>query len=154
VAFQETTPLFPDSSKRFWTSYSVWGVALDVDALLRSGRPIADAEVWRRGDYNPLGGGALTAGLSMEIYSGWSEKQLQDAIATFLTRETELLKAARSQETLIDHSSLTTFVSVASNEGLPVGLSIPPSVAKMIGDAGVSWVVTASVFPASRAEGD
>ena len=138
----------PENDYRFWTSYSVWGFALDVDTLLKDGRPLAAAEVWRRGDYNPLGGGALTAGLSMDIYSGYSETALHEAVATFIARETELLRAARSQGSSVDHSGLTTFISVASNEEIAVGVGLPASLVKAVGDAGVSWAVTAPVFAA------
>ena len=138
--------MLDDSFKRLWTAYSVWGFRLDLDQLLRDGEPVAINEAWRRGDYNPLGGGALTAGLNMDVYAGHSENELHEAVSTFLTREARLLQAVRAQASNIDYAGLRTVVFVASAEEEPFGVELPPALMKLLADAGIPWGVGLSVF--------
>lgn len=138
--------------KRFWTAYSVWGLQLNLDELLKDGQPVAFNEVWRQGDYNPLGGGALTAGLSMDVYSGSVELALHEAVAAFLAREARLLEAVRRQAPSVGHAGLSTVISVGSIEDGHVGLELPSSVMKLVAGAGLSWSIAASVFQGSASD--
>jgi hypothetical protein len=132
--------------ERFVTDYSLWGTALDIDRLLAAARPRAKHEVWRRGDPNPLGGGSMTAGVSIPVFCGSSESGLHRAVERFLQREARFLSAARRRVKAGVHSGLSTFISIGAHEEIPVGLELPASLLRIVSKAGISWTTTASVF--------
>ena len=131
---------------RFTTSYSIWGEALNVDRLLAESPPRTIHEVWRRGDHNPLGGGCITSGITVELFCGSSGPELHSAVRRFLTRDAKFLRAARSRTRAGTRSGLTTCVSVGATEEVPAGLELPVSLLRLAAKAGVSWSILASVY--------
>jgi len=131
---------------RFSTHYSLWGTKLNLDRLLTDARPHADYEVWRRGDPTALETPAVTAGLRIEVFDGNSAEALETAVKRFVKREARFLQAARSRARTIDHSGLTTMISVGSSEEIPIGLELSAFLLGVIAKAQVAWTVTVSVF--------
>ena len=137
---------------RFWTHFSIWGETLDVDRLVAMGQPRGKHEMWRRGDATLLGTKATTAGLTMTVYDGDSRAALCRALKRFLTRQSHFLRVARERTPAGNHSGFTTFISVGSDELIPVGVELPADILQLLGMAGLSWTVTASVFETTHRE--
>jgi len=117
---------------------------------------VAVCDVWRLGDPNevPVGEGRnLTSGLTMNVYSGWSDAELNLAVLHCLRREVRLFGAARALASSIEHNDLTTSIRLDANESYPVGVAIPPETLDLLAQAGVSWEVSVwleSMFKAKR----
>lgn len=107
---------------RFTTSYSIWGVKLNVDRLLAESPPRTAYDAWRRGDPNPLGGGCMTSGVSIKLFQGWSPGDLHQAIRRFLRLDAAFLRAARRRVRAGTVSQLSATVFVGEDEALPAGL--------------------------------
>ena len=137
---------------RFTASYSIWGVKLNVDRLLAESPPRAAYETWRRGDPNPLGGGCITSGLSIELFRGWSSADLHHAIRRFLKVDGAFLRAAlrRMRGGTVSQLAATVFVGV--DEELPAGLELPPGLLSSVAAAGLSWNVSAWVWRSEERE--
>ena len=133
---------------RFLTHYSIWGETLDVQQLLAKARPHGRHEVWRRGDPTLLGTPATTSGLAMSLYHGSSQAALCRAVERFLRREDHFLRLARRRRLSGIHSGVSTLICVGADELQPIGVELPTDVLQLIGIAGLSWAVGASVFTA------
>jgi len=82
----------------------------------------------------------------MEVFDGNSVEALEAAVKRFVKREARFLRAARARARSADHSGLTTVISVASSEEIPIGLELSASLLGVIAKAQVTWTVTVSVF--------
>lgn len=132
----------PDD-RHFFTVYSVSGRKFNVDAILEIAKPISKHSVWRRGEPDPVGGKAVTSGISILVFTKGSQQGLHRAVKRFLTREKRFLGAVRRAAGPGVRSELGTGLFVRDGQAQPIRIELPPEVLGLLGVRGVTWHVGA-----------
>jgi hypothetical protein len=129
------------------TTYSLWGVGLDIDGLLARVRPKGKHDVWRRGEDGDMGK-ALTSGLIMRVAGGTSPAAHSRTVGRFLRRETRFLKAAGRTRGRAVRSDLSTVLMVDAKTTEPTPfVEFPSAVLQLAAGRRVRWSVATVLAP-------
>ncbi len=127
---------------RYWTDYSAWGPRFDVDAVLKTAKPVMDYSVWRRGD-TTYGAPAITSGISMVVFAGGSEAAFRRAVKRFLARERRFLLAVRKHAARSVRLGIGTVLFVRDKQVQPIGVELPSDILQLLAETGAKWRVGA-----------
>jgi hypothetical protein len=113
------------------TTYSLWGVRLDIDGLLARARPKGKHDVWRRGENGDMGK-AVTSGVIIRVAGGTSPAAHSRSVGRFLRRETRFLNAAGRTAGRAIRSDLSTVLMVDAKATEPTPfIEFPSAVLKL-----------------------
>lgn len=135
---------------RYWLHYSVYGAALDVDALLAICRPRGEFfRVWHKGDGEGRARPTATSGIQIDVFETGVRAEVPPAILRFLEEEQVFLTQAALHTGPSIWSVLSCRMWVYAK--VPSGIWLEQPVLQALAALGVGWEVTG--YPCVDLEG-
>jgi hypothetical protein len=134
---------------RYGLLYSVYGAALDVDALLAASRPRGEFSIWHKGDGEGRPRPTATSGVQIDVIETGVRAEVAPAILRFLEEERAFLK----QAALFTGPSIWSMLSCRMwiYAKVPSGIWLEPPVLQALAALGIGWEVTG--YPCADRDG-